>query len=161
MVYPPAERFIGTRKVHPIYFADPRSRILLAWDKCYIAPVPVFRSLWPQRVSERSPPILSSPSHVPDRQSNEAGLYCSTAVCRGFTHKDGSAWKLCCPDLSSPMNYAFGVRCSFGIYHVIPPLLSSQMFSYDNSTPMFALVALGGAGGLAASDGDSSFLLGR
>jgi len=49
----------GISKVRPIYFANPCSWILLlAWDKCYIVPVPVFHPRWSQRVSERSPPNL-------------------------------------------------------------------------------------------------------
>lgn len=50
----------------------------------------------------------------------------------------------------------------FGV--LFESIMSSHLSSHPkclaNSTLMFALVALGGAGGLAASYGDSSFLLG-
>jgi len=71
-------------------------------------------------------------------------LDCSTAVCCGFTHKHGSAWKLCCSDPSSPwiMPSVFGVLSE----STVSSYLSPHPKCLANSTLMFALVALGGAG---------------
>jgi len=64
------------------------------------------------------------------------------AVCYGFTHQHGSAWTLCCLDSRSPRS---SIRCS--LEPMMSPYLPSHLKQLTNSTLMFALIALGGAGG--------------